>query len=177
VTGDDDVPIILQDEQIEEHARLWDGECYFDLDTVHKYFNDRFYHDGKDGLLLYALPDRIVKTKVGSNEVTSGDETTTRDYMITRYDGETFYVAADFVKEYSNFSYELFTEPNHMQVYTEWNERQTAEILKDTQVRYQGGIKSDILTDVQKGEQVIVLEEMENWTKVNPGRVYRICRK
>jgi spore germination protein YaaH len=166
VTGDDDVPIILQDEQIEEHARLWDGECYFDLDTVHKYFNDRFYHDGKDGLLLYALPDRIVKTEVGSNEVTSGDETTTRDYMITRYDGETFYVAADFVKEYSNFSYELFTEPNHMQVYTEWNERQTAEVLKDTQVRYQGGIKSDILTDVSKGDTVVILEEMENWTKV-----------
>jgi spore germination protein YaaH len=166
VTGDDDVPIILQDEQIEEHARLWDGECYFDLDTVHKYFNDRFYHDTKEGLLLYTLPDRIVKTEIGSSEVTSGDETTTRDYMITRYDGETLYIAADFVKEYANFSYELFAEPNHMQVYTEWDERQTAEILKDTQVRYQGGIKSDILTDVSKGDTVVILEEMENWTKV-----------
>jgi spore germination protein YaaH len=166
VTGDDDVPIILQDEQIEEHARLWDGECYFDLDTVHKYFNDRFYHDAKEDLLLYTLPDRIVKTEIGSSEVTSGDETTQRDYTIARYEGETLYIAADFVKEYANFSYELFTEPNHMQVYTEWNERQTAEILKDTQVRYQGGIKSDILTDVSKGDTVVILEEMENWTKV-----------
>jgi spore germination protein YaaH len=166
VTGDDDVPIILQDEQIEEHARLWDGECYFDLDTVHKYFNDRFYHDAKEDLLLYTLPDRIVKTEIGSSEVTSGDETTQRDYTIARYEGETLYIAADFVKEYANFSYELFTEPNHMQVYTEWNERQTAEVLKDTQVRYQGGIKSDILTDVSKGDTVVILEEMENWTKV-----------
>jgi spore germination protein YaaH len=172
IEGSDDVPIILQDERIEEHAKLWDGECYFDLDTVHKYFNDRFYHDGKEGLLLYTLPDTIVRTEIGSDTVTIGEETTQRDYMITRYDGETLYVAADFVKEYSNFSYELFTEPNHMQVYTEWNERQTAEILKDTQVRYQGGIKSDILTDVQKGDRVIVLEEMENWTKVKTQDAY-----
>ncbi|MDE6211928.1 MAG: SH3 domain-containing protein, partial [Lachnospiraceae bacterium] len=51
-------------------------------------------------------------------------------------------------------------------IYTEWNERQVAPITKDTQVRYQGGIKSDILTDVSEGDEVIVLEEMENWTKV-----------
>ena len=33
-------------------------------------------------------------------------------------------------------------------------------------MRYQGGIKSDILTDVSGGDTVVVLEEMENWTKV-----------
>ena len=38
--------------------------------------------------------------------------------------------------------------PYRVQVYTEWNERQAADIIKDTQVRYQGGIKSEILTDV-----------------------------
>ena len=53
-----------------------------------------------------------------------------------------------------------------MQVYTEWNARQTASILKDTQVRYQGGVKSEILTDIAQGTEVIVLEEMEKWSKV-----------
>ncbi len=53
-----------------------------------------------------------------------------------------------------------------MQIYTEWDRRQTASVTKDTQVRYQGGIKSDILTDVSAGDQVIILEEMETWTKV-----------
>lgn len=37
---------------------------------------------------------------------------------------------------------------------------------KDTAVRYQGGVKSDILTDMTAGEQVVILEEMENWSKV-----------
>ena len=66
VRGDDDVPIILQDEQVEEHAKLWDGVCYFDFATVHKYFNDRFYEDKKESLLLYALPDVVVSTEIGS---------------------------------------------------------------------------------------------------------------
>ena len=166
VTGSDDVPVILQDERIEEHAKLWDGVCYFDLAMVHKYFNDRFYEDKKEGLLLYALPDKIVRTEIGTNTLTSGSEAGTRDYVIARYEGDMLYIAADYVKEYANFSYELFTDPNHMQVYTEWNERQVAVIAKDTQVRYQGGIKSDILKDVSKGDEVVVLETMENWSKV-----------
>ena len=33
-------------------------------------------------------------------------------------------------------------------------------------MRYQGGVKSDILTDVKAGDKVVILEEMENWSKV-----------
>ena len=39
-------------------------------------------------------------------------------------------------------------------------------IQKATAVRYQGGIKSDILEQQNAGSQVTVLEEMENWSKV-----------
>ena len=166
VRGEGDVPVILQDERIEEHARLIDGVCYFDLAMVHQYFNDRFYEDKKEGLLLYTLPDAIVSTVIGTQTVAKGGEESSRDYVIARYEGEQLYVAADYVKEYSNFSYELYTEPYRMQVYTEWNARRTATVLKDTQVRYQGGVKSDVLTDVSRGTEVIVLEEMENWSKV-----------
>lgn len=167
IMGNDDVPIILQDEQIEEHARLIDNVCYFDFATVHKYFNDRFYEDKRENVLLYALPDKIVSVPIGSQTVKRGDEAEeTRDYVIARYEGDMLYVAVDYVKEYANFSYTLYTEPNHMQIYTEWNERQVATVTKDTQMRYQGGIKSDILTDVSEGDQVIVLETMETWAKV-----------
>ena len=165
IAGSDDVPIILQDDMIEEHAKLWDGVCYFDFATVHKYFNDRFYED-REGHLLYALPDAVVDTLIGSQSVSIGGDGSNRDYIIARYEGDTLYLAADFVKDYANFSYTLFTEPNHMQIYTEWNECEVAPITKDTQVRYQGGIKSDILTDVSEGDQVMILDEMETWTKV-----------
>ena len=174
ITGSDDVPIIMQNEQIEEHAKLWDGVCYFDFATVHKYFNDRFYEDKKEGLLLYALPNAIVSVPIGTTTVKVSTESAegSRDYVIAKYEGDTLYVAADFVKEYANFSYALYTEPNHMQVYTQWGERQLATITKDTQLRYQGGIKSDILTDVSEGDKVIILEQMETWTKVKTGDAF-----
>ena len=173
VAGADDVPIILQDARIEEHAKIWDNVCYFDFATVHLYFNDRFYEDKTENLLLYTTPDSIIRTNIGSSVYeTSKGESYDTGYVIARYEGDVLYVAADYVKMYANFSYELFTEPYHMQVYTQWEERQVADITKDTQVRYQGGIKSDILTDVSQGDKVIVLEEMENWSKVKTRDAY-----
>ncbi|MBD5520159.1 MAG: SH3 domain-containing protein [Lachnospiraceae bacterium] len=167
IEGEDDVAIILQDEQIEEYAKIWDNTCYFSLAVVHQYLNDRFYEDKIESLLLYTLPDSVIRTEIGTSDYwTSNDEINNAGYVIARYEGDVLYIAADFVKMYTNFSYELFTEPYHMQVYTEWNERQAATIGKDTQVRYQGGIKSDILTDVSEGDSVIVLDEMETWSKV-----------
>ncbi len=173
ISGADDVPIILQDEQVEEYAKIWDGVCYFDFATVHKYFNDRFYEDKKEGLLLYTTPDTIIRTEIGTSHVsTSKGESHEESYVISRYEGDMLYVAADYVKKYTNYSYELFTEPYRMQVYTQWNERQVADIAKDTQVRYQGGVKSDILTEVAKGDTVVILEEMENWSKVKTKDAY-----
>ncbi len=171
IQGDNDVPIILQDELVEEHAKIFDNMCYFDIATVHKYFNDRFYEDKAQGIVVFTKPDSIITIPVGEANLTNYDADfessgTAWDYVISRYEGDVLYIAADFVQQYSNFTYELFTEPDHMQIYTEWGERPTADITKDTQVRYQGGIKSDILTDVSEGDTVVILEEMENWTKV-----------
>ena len=39
VSGDE-LAIFLQDEKVSEKALLKGGLCYFDLDTIHKYFND-----------------------------------------------------------------------------------------------------------------------------------------
>lgn len=171
IQGENDVPIILQDELIEEHAKIFDDRCYFDIATVHKYFNDRFYEDKAQEILVYAMPKGFLTTRIGYAELSDygadfEEAGMAWDYVISRYEDGVLYIAADFVKGYSNFTYELFSEPNRMQVYTEWGERSTADITKDTQVRYQGDIKSDILTDVSEGDTVVILEEMENWTKV-----------
>ena len=166
MAGDSDVAIVLQNEIIEERARLFDGVYYVDLNTVHKYFNDRFYEDKGEGLLLYTLPDDIIRTVTGSSEVTTKDGTETLAYQPARYEGDTLYLAIDYVKQYTNFSYEGFTAPNRLQIYLSWEERQTAEVKKDTAVRVLGGVKSEILEDVAAGDKVILLEQMETWSKV-----------
>lgn len=174
IDGKEDTVIILQDERLADRALLRDGEYYLTLETVHDYFNTRFYEDQGEGLLLYTTPTEIMTTQIGTDVYTVsggvGDnqevQTETREYPLSFYEGETLYLAIDYVKEYTNFSYEGFVEPNRLQIYTQWDDRTVADVSKDTQVRYQGGIKSDILEDVSKGDTLIVLEEMEKWSKV-----------
>ena len=172
IQSEDQVPIVLQDEQIEESAKLMDGVYYLDLASVHKYLSDRFYEDSNEGLLLYTLPDQTVRTVIGSADYETKEGTQSEDYVISRYEGETLYLALDYVKKFTNFSYEAFTEPNHMQLDTKWEEKKTAEISKDTSLRYQGGVKSPILTDMKQGDTVTVLEEMENWSRVKTADSY-----
>ncbi len=162
----DEVPIVLQDELIEESARLIEGTYYLDLATVHKYFNDRFYQDENEGFLLLTLPQETVRSEIGSSQYSTSAGDVSEEYVISRYEGDTFYIAIDYLKKYANFSYETFTDPNRMQIYTKWEERKTAQLINDTAVRYQGGVKSPILTDVAEGDTVVVVEEMEKWSKV-----------
>ena len=166
ISDEADVAVLLQDEMIPERARLFEGVYYVDLDTVHQYFNKRFYEDKKEGLLLYTVPDDIIRTVIGSNEVTDQDGSRNLSYVPAIYEGDTLYVALDYVKQYTNFSYEGFSEPNRLQIYTRWDDRQVAEIKKDTAVRALGGVKSEVLEDVSVGDKVILLEQMETWSKV-----------
>ena len=166
ISGETDVAIILGNEMIEERAVLFDGVYYLDLATVHKYFNERFYVDKGENLLLYSLPTDTVRVQIGTSVREQSSGTEDMGYVIARYEGETLYIAVDYVKEYTNFGYMAFTEPNRLQMDTTWEQYQSAEIKKDTAVRVRGGVKSEILTDVLAGDKVVVLEQMETWSKV-----------
>ena len=166
LNGEEETAVILQDEIIPEKALLRDGVYYFDYETVHKYFNDRFYEDSTEGLLLYTTPTDTIRTEIGSSTYIKEGTPVEEGYILSLYEGETLYIAAEYVKNYCNFSYSAFTGPNRMQVYTQWGEERTAQIEKDTAIRYQGGVKSDILKKVSKGDSVTVLETMEKWSKV-----------
>lgn len=173
VTSATDVPIILGNEFIEEHAQILDGYYYMDFASVQKYLNDRFYYGIEDGLFIYTTPTAIITSEVESNTWTdteggSGSES----YPITKLVNGELYVALDYVKKYTNFAYEGFTDANHMQLTTSWEDETVATITKDTQVRIRGGVKSEILREIEKGETVVILEELENWTKVKTSDAY-----
>ena len=166
ITGSQEAAIVLQDEIVEEKARISDGICYLDIATIHKYLNDRFYVDEGEGLLLYTLPEDIVRNSIGSSVKETAQGSEELGYTAAIWEGDTLYVALDYIKQYTNFSYQLFMDPYRIQLTTEWPSYEVASISKNTQVRVKGGVKSEILTDVQKGDQVSVLEQMETWSKV-----------
>lgn len=164
VSESDRSAIILQDEMVEEQALIRDDVCYFDLATVHKYMNEVFYADMTEKLLLYANPTEVIRTTFGETSYTTTEGTQDAGYVISFVEGDTVYVAADYVKLFTNYSYDCYDR--HVQVYTEWGTRQVAQLKKDTSVRLRGGVKSPILTQAAKGDTLEILEQMETWSKV-----------
>lgn len=155
----DELALILQDERIEEKGHLVNDTCYFDLDTVHKYFNDGFYADKKEGLLLYALPTAVDRYEL-TGEAVNGSGEKNPAYI----QGETVYLSAELVKKYTNYSYDMYDM--RVQLYTQWGEKRQVNVEKNTAIRVKGGVKSPILRETMEGEALEVLERMENWSKV-----------
>ena len=165
IESDGQLAIVVNNEVLEPRGMLSDGRAYVEYAIVRDYINSRFYWDPGENVLLYTLPTDTVSVGVGASEYTLANQKTSTDYVILRTEGSTAYIALDFVAQYTVMSYEVFTDPDRAVVVTE-TEETVAEVKRDTQVRYQGGVKSPILTEVSKGDTVAVIEDEGDWKKV-----------
>ena len=123
VTGDE-AAIIMQDEVIEDKARVGaDGTFYITYDTVSDYFiYTRLYVNETENTIRYVLPDRILSYNIGESSYMDGENENLCDYQIAYYDGDTLYIAIDFIRLFVTFDYETFREPNRIQIYTTYGE-------------------------------------------------------
>ncbi len=166
-TDPSEAAVIVNHEKTDIRARVYEGVFYLPFSAVQELLNDRFYDGREDQTLLYTTPTAIITTMVGSSEVQSSDGTQqTEDYVISRYEGDVLYVALPYIRKYTNFVYQTFDSPNRMELITAEETVKAATVKKDTALRVKGGVKSEILEDLNKGNTVYVLEEMETWTKV-----------
>ncbi len=162
-----DVPVVLQNQPMDFHARLIDGRCYLDAETVITMLNRRFYYAKPELEILYCLPDEVIHTLIGSNEWHgSVSGSFTEDYLPARFEDNELYIALDYVQKFTNFEYRFYTEPNRIQMDTVWEEQTYVTASANTKLRTSGGIKSEIVTDIEKGDVMVLLDEMEKWSKV-----------
>jgi len=166
ITKEGQVPVILQDEVSDYMSILVDETPYLHYEMVREYLNDHFYWDEKNTQMLYTTPTDLLKIPAGSADYTISDQKISWGLIIVRMDGEVPYIAADFVQQYTNMKYQVFTEPSRVLLTYKWQNIAQCKLKREDSVRYQGGVKSPILTDLEKGATVTVLEQMENWSKV-----------
>jgi len=168
IFSSDALPIILADEILEEKGIHQNGQYYLGLDMVETYLGDsRFYASKEEEMLFYTTSVDAYRIPLGQVNYTINKEENVSEYpyAVQGEDGEV-YVAVDFLKQFCNFEYEVYDNPKHMQLYTTSDTVQTAIIKKDTALRYRGGVKSEVLKELAKGETVVLLESMETWSKV-----------
>lgn len=166
LTAENEVAIVLNHQVIEDKGHLIDGNVYLDIKTIKTYINNRFYWDSNENILRYTTANDLISVNAESTDYTVTKDTHSMNHIIVKADAETAYVAVDFVKQYSDFSYEIYEAPNRIVMTNAWGSYTAASSKRNSEIRYKGGIKSPILTDVAKNTELTVLEPGENWTKV-----------
>lgn len=166
LTSDSDVAIIYNNEVIDSKARLINDTLYLSYETVHDYINSRFYWDASENILRYTTSTDLISVNAESSDYSVSKTTQSFDSTIVKADASTAYISIDFVKQYSDFDYSFYSEPNRLVITNAWGNYTVASAKKSCEIRYQGGIKSPILTEVDKNTELTVLAPDETWTKV-----------
>ena len=164
LTDENSVALIQNGELLEEQAVLIGGEPYAAYTYVESQLNSCFYWDEETkGILL--------TTSGGVQTLLPGDAAVAKtpggQPAVQQESDGTVYVSLDVVKEYTDLDYAYYSDPNRVVIRNDWDGVEQATVQSDTaQVRQKGGIKSLILADVQKGDTLLYLENLDNWCKV-----------
>ena len=164
LTDENSVALIQNGELLEEQAVLIGGEPYAAYTYVESQLNSCFYWDEETkGILL--------TTSGGVQTLLPGDAAVAKtpggQPAVQQESDGPVYISLDVVKEYTDLDYAYYSDPNRVVIRNEWDGVEQATVQSDTaQVRQKGGIKSLILADVQKGDTLLYLENLDNWCKV-----------
>lgn len=164
LTDENSVALIQNGELLEEQAVLIGGEPYAAYTYVESQLNSCFYWDEETKGILLTTSGGVQTLLPGDAAVakTPGGQPAVQQES----DGK-FYISLDVVKEYTDLDYAYYSDPNRVVIRNEWDGVEQATVQSDTaQVRQKGGIKSLILADVQKGDTLLYLENLDNWCKV-----------
>lgn len=161
-----DMAIILNNQMTGQVCRYIDGHAYLSYEFVHDQLNQRFYWDSNENILRYTTPSEVISVNAGSSEYVVTKEPHRESYTIVRVDGDAVYLAVDFVQKYTNLEVTLHENPNRLILTSEWGDILTASVKKNTAIREKGGIKSNIVADVGKGDTVTVIEQLDEWSRV-----------
>lgn len=158
--------ITVNNEVTAPNGMISDGKAYVQYEIVRDYINSRFYWDPSENILLYTLPQDMVSVEVGSKDYNVSKDKKSEEYVILKTEGSTAYIALDFIQQYTDIEYEVYENPSRVMIVSDWGETTVAQVKRDTQVRYRGGVKSPILTEISKNDEVTVIESEDNWKKV-----------
>ena len=173
VQDEDDFPVIYENLVSDMHARRFDGACYMDLETVRSLLNSRFYYGTEDNVLIYCLPEEKFVARAGEKSWESDVSGVTQEsYAPVVLDGDTVYVALDYVKKFTNIYYAAYEGPNRVVLRNAWGTEKMATVRGSTNMRTLGGVKAPIIAAVEEGPEVLVLEELDDWTRIETADGY-----
>lgn len=163
LSGDTEAALVLNGSVSEEKGRMIQGEIYVSAAFASSQLNSGFYWDEESQAILLTIPSGVMRIAPGDTAYTTAGG---QPAVQTGDDGAV-YLALEFVKQYTDMDYAFYQEPSRAVLRTSWGGLSQVEVTADTAaVRYRGGIKSEILTEVPKGEKLYFQESLDNWVRV-----------
>lgn len=154
-TVGEEAVLILGTEKMEQTALISNGISYLPLEIVNAYLNQRYYWDADNQQILYATPSLLEKYPATQE---AGEEVWVKDGIA--------YLSLELIKKYTDMDTYIYENPNRVIVQYQFSDLQKVTVVKKGKIRYQGGIKSPVLTEVTAGMNLLLIEELENWSKV-----------
>lgn len=158
--------VVVRDHIAQEKAYILDGSAYMDYTLVQREINSRFHWDASAGLLLFTNAEQIFEIAPNSTTYTVDGESFDAGYEILKSTSSGMFLSVNFMQQYSDLTCEIYDSPARVVVRFGSESYTSAVMRRKTAVRYLGGIKSPILTEVTEGDKVTVLEQMENWSQI-----------
>ena len=148
----------------EIRATALEGEVYLPISYVHDNVSGRFFWSSAEQLLTYVLPDQILDYTADSRDEAG------HPIFILDDEGQMLLSCSFIESRLSSFWFRSFAgdevSAKRIFIYYDPGMVQDAEVKKDTSLRVNSGIKAEVLTDMQKGDVVTVLDSTENWSRV-----------
>ena len=148
------------------YAIATDQGVYLEISFLKSNLDDGYVYDMTEGVLRYVTDQDVVSASLNSDAYTVGKsrESLGKDVVVSQ--NGAYFVSADFVKLYTDMSFELFDSPNRVVIETAGYEKKVASLKRDAALRRFGGVKSKILKDAKKGDQLTILENYGKWSHV-----------
>lgn len=147
--------LILGTEKLEQRGLISGEQAYLPLTVVNSYLNQRYYWDSENSQILYSTPSETIAF---SSSEEPGGEVWVKDGSV--------YLSIPFIQKFTDIDAYVYQDPARVAIQYNFSDVNMVNVLKDTYVRFRGGIKSPVLTPVKKGDSLIFMEELEDWTQV-----------
>ena len=150
LTSDSETAVIIDGEISEEKAVIQNGVPFIPMSLAASFY-DNFYYDSLEGHLL----------TTGANNTIEGAQGT--DYMIL---ADTIYISLPFLNRFVPMAYEIYEDPSRIDMVTQSADLTEAGIDKETNLRVSADRQSDILEELDKGDEIQILQENDEWAEV-----------
>ena len=149
--------------RLKEDVMIKDEEIYLSMKDIENFFDKYIYKEGNQIITTYN--DNIANLEIGSRQVKINEENKQIKGNVIE-DNKTYYLPMTDLKSVYDIEIEYIPETNIVTIDSIEKEQKKASINKDVSVKWKEKILSRDVEKLKKDDEVIVIDEDGEWTKV-----------